>query len=168
MKIFHEENGKQVVYVHIQDIMYIHNELPMTPIPAVIVDRTFGRVAKAASIVVDEDTGMSSAVIAGRINDSNRFNFIRFDEEEAVRFFKEQDCIIDYGDYQQLTKDELELEARRMLTKAMKAAEKWNAMSEAERMEDWTLYYEYQNLNHKVESLSEVYTMQIGDWNMPF
>ena len=35
MKVFHTENGKEIVYVQMQDIMYLSNETDI-PIPATI------------------------------------------------------------------------------------------------------------------------------------
>ena len=40
MKLFHTENGKETVYVQMQDIMYLLNETDM-PIPATILKNFF-------------------------------------------------------------------------------------------------------------------------------
>ena len=68
MKVFHTENGKEAVYVQMQDIMYLSNETD-TPIPATIFTKVF--------------TGVTI------VNDSNRFEFVRFDEEHEVKFFRD-------------------------------------------------------------------------------
>ena len=67
MKIFHTENGKEVVYVQMQDIMYLSNETDI-PIPVTIFTKVFAGVT-----IVD---------------DSNRFKFVKFDDEHEVEFFK--------------------------------------------------------------------------------
>lgn len=73
MKLFHKENGKKVVYVQMQDMMYLFNEINIS-IPATIFQKVFADVT----------------VVTNR----NRFNFVKFDEKHEVKFFKEQDFII--------------------------------------------------------------------------
>ena len=72
MKIFHTENGKEAVYVQMQDIMELNRS--DTPILASIYMKVFKGI-----VIVD---------------DSNRFDFVRFDDEEEVKFFKEVDFIL--------------------------------------------------------------------------
>ena len=75
MKIFHTENGKEAVYVQMQDFMELN--LRDIPIPSFIYE-----VFKGVIIV----------------DDSNRFDFVRFDDDQEVKFFKGIDFIIDYDE----------------------------------------------------------------------
>lgn len=59
MKIFHTENGKESVYVQMEDIMHLHQS--DMPIPASIFTKIFHGI-----VIVDN---------------SNRFDFVKFDEE---------------------------------------------------------------------------------------
>ena len=93
MKVFHAENGKEVVYVQMQDIMYLSNETDI-PIPATIFTKVFAGVT-----IVD---------------DSNRFEFVRFDEEHEVKFFKGLKFIIDFDQYKEYSDEQLEEEVKRL------------------------------------------------------
>ena len=73
--------------------MYLSNETDM-PIPATIFTKVF------TGVVI--------------VNDLNRFNFVRFDNEHEVKFFKEIDFIIDFDKYKEFTDEQLEEEIRRM------------------------------------------------------
>lgn len=118
MKIFHTENGKEAVYVQMQDIMELNRS--DTPILASIYMKVFKGI-----VIVD---------------DTNRFDFVRFDDEEEVKFFKEVDFIIDYNEYKDMTDDQLENEWGKLVTKSNEIAKKWNEMSEDER-EKISIYF---------------------------
>lgn len=111
MKVFHIENNKEAVYVQMQDIMYLSNETDM-PIPATI----FTKVFTGVTIVTDE----------------NRFDFVKFDDEHEVKFFKDIDFIIDFNQYKDFSDEQLEEEVQRLGAKANAIAEKWNGMKEKE------------------------------------
>ena len=69
MKIFNEEKSKKVVYVQ-------RNDLAMLD---------------ASSLVVP-----GSCLITGLVDDSNRYDFVRFEDPRIVEFFKGIDWIVDY------------------------------------------------------------------------
>ena len=69
MKIFNEEKSKRVVYVQ-------RNDLAMLD---------------ASSLVVP-----GSCLITGLVDDSNRYDFVRFEDPRIVEFFKGIDWIVDY------------------------------------------------------------------------
>ena len=87
MKIFHkEENGKEVVFVQERDVFYFIREN-----------------RKILSIILEEyyKDGVKPV-------DADLSEFIKLDSEEAVRFFKEKDYIIDYDQYKDFTVKQLE------------------------------------------------------------
>lgn len=146
MKLFHTENGKEAVYVQMQDIMHLnHTDLPIL-----------------ASIYTKVFTGI---VV---VDDSNRFDFVRFDEEHEVKFFRELEFIIDYDQYRDLTDEQLEEEYQKIVTRANEIAEKWNAMTEEERDKNSNLLQEHENLEYMLNFLSEIYAVKHGKRSMPF
>lgn len=146
MKLFHTENGKEAVYVQMQDIMHLSST--NMPIPASIFTKVFTGV-----VIVD---------------DSNRFEFVRFDEEDEVKLFRELDFIIDYDQYKDLTNAQLEEEWQKLLTKANQIAKKWNAMTMEERQKNSNLPQEHDNLGHMLNFLLEICAVKEGKRTMPF
>lgn len=147
MKVFHTENGKEVVYVQMQDIMYLSNETDM-PIPATIFTKVF--------------TGVTI------VTDANRFEFVKFDEEHEVKFFRDLEFVIDYDKYKDLTDEQLEEEGQKLAVKANEIAEKWNNMSEEERKQNSNLLQEHENLGYMLNFLSEIYALKHRKRTMPF
>lgn len=146
MKLFHTENGKEVVYVQMQDIMHLNQS--DLPIPASIYTKVF--------------TGVTI------VNDSNRFDFVRFDEVHEVRFFRDLEFVIDYDKYKSLTDKQLEEEGQKLAVKANEIAEKWNNMSEEERKQNSNLLQEHENLGYMLNFLSEIYAVKHRKRKMPF
>ena len=146
MKLFHTENGKEVVYVQMQDIIYLNQR--DLPIPVSIYLKVF----KGVTIV----------------NDSNRFDFVRFDEENEVSFFRSLEFVIDYDKYKDLTDEQLEEECRKTAIKADKIAEKWNKMSTKKRKQNTDLLEEHENLEYILNFLNEIYAVKHFKKKMPF
>lgn len=146
MKLFHTENGKESVYVQMQDIMHLNNT--GMPIPASIYTKVFTGI-----VIVD---------------DSNRFDFVRFDEEHEVKFFKELEFVINYDQYKDLNDEQLKEEFQKLITRANKIAKKWNAMNPDERSLNSNLLQEHENLEYMLNFLSEVYAVKHGKRSMPF
>ena len=147
MKLFHTEDGKEVVYVQMQDIMYLSNGTDI-PIPASI----FEKVLNGVNVVTDE----------------NRFEFIRFELEDEVKFFKDLEFIIDYDNYKELTNKQLEEKAKELAIKANEMAAKWNAMNEEERENNNSLYQEHSNICYIIHFLYEIYAVRNKKRRMPF
>lgn len=147
MKLFHTENGKEVVYVQMQDIMYLMNEIDM-PVPASIFEKVF--------------TGVTI------VNDENRFDFVRFDGEHDVKFFRELEFIIDFDQYKGLSDHQLEEEFQKLAAKANEIAEKWNGMTEKQREENSSMYCEHSNTEYMLAFISEIYAVKHGKRIMKF
>ena len=146
MKLFHTENGKETVYVQMQDIMQL-NQSDM-PIPESIYTKVF--------------TGITI------VNDSNRFDFVSFDEAHEVKFFRELEFIIDYDQYKELTDEQLGEKGQKLVMKANEIAEKWNSMSSDEREQNSNLFQEHENIEYMLNFLSEIYAIKHGKRSMPF
>ncbi len=148
MKLFHKERGKEVVYVQMQDIMYLMHELDIG-IPASIVSKLFG----GGTVIV---------------TDENRFEFVKFSNEKEVKYFKDLDFILDYREYKDLTDEQLDKKWRELADKLNGIAEKWNGMSIDERKKNAELYTEYQKIDYMLKFLKEVYDVKHGARVMPF
>ena len=147
MKLFHTENGKEVVYVQMQDIMHLINQSDLS-VPVSIYTKVF--------------TGVTI------VNDSNRFDFVRFDEEHEVSFFRDLEFVIDYAKYKDLTDEQLEEEGQKLAVKANEVAKKWNNMSEEEREQNTNLLQEHENLGYMLNFLNEIYAVKHHKREMPF
>ena len=147
MKLFHTEDGQEVVYVQMQDIMYLSNETDM-PIPASIFLKVF--------------TGVTI------VTDANRFDFVRFEEVAEVEFFRGLDFIIDFDQYKGFTDDQLEEEAQKLGARDNEIVEQWNGMDEDERRKNSSLYEEHRNIGYMINFLSEIYAVKHGKRSMPF
>lgn len=147
MKLFNKEKGKEVVYVQLQDIMYLMNDTDLS-VPASIFVKTFGKTTI--------------------VNDKNRFNFLKFDKEDEVEFFKKLDFIIDYSKYRDLTDEGLEQAVKKFGTKANNIVDKWNSMTSEERENNSNLLFEHQNLEYVIMFIQEVYNVKHGVRVMEF
>ena len=93
MKIFHkEENGKEVVFVQKKDVSYFITE---------------GREIPLCILEVFYKDGVNPV-------DDDLREFLKIEREEAVRFFKEKDYIIDYEQYKDFTVRQLERKIKRV------------------------------------------------------
>ena len=92
MKIFHEENGKKVVYVQEADVLYfIKNDVEIL---SSIVEQFFKNGIRPI--------------------DADQLKFIKIEGEEEVKFFKEKDYIIDYNKYKNFTEHQLDEEIEKV------------------------------------------------------
>lgn len=148
MKLFHKENGQETVYVQMQDILYLVHESNVS-VPASIFEKVFS----------------AGAVF---VTDANRFDFIRFEEEHEVDFFKKLEFVIDYDQYKDFSEEQLIAEVKKLEDKANGIAEKWNDMTSEERRENSELYEEHQNLDYMCRFLCEIYFVKHGKRSMPF
>lgn len=148
MKLFHKENGKETVYVQMQDILYLVHESNVS-VPASIFEKVFS----------------AGAVF---VTDANRFDFIRFEEEHEVDFFKNLEFVIDYDQYKGFSDEQLKEEVLKFEGKANEIAKNWNGMTEEERSRNLVLYEEHKNLDYMCKFLCEVYFLKHGKRTMPF
>ncbi|MFR6021757.1 MAG: hypothetical protein ACLUHC_02360 [Clostridia bacterium] len=103
MKIFHkEENGKEVVFVQEEDILLFiieNREMPLC-----ILEVFYKDGIKPVDAVLRR--------------------FVKIDSEEAVKFFKEKDYIIDYNQYKDFTVRQLERKIKRVGKEIIKIEQK--------------------------------------------
>ena len=102
------------------------------------------------------------------MNDSNRFDFVSFNKEHEVKFFRKLEFVIDYDQYKDLTDEQLEEEAQKSAAKANEIAKKWNSMSLDEREQNGNLFQEHENIGYMLNFLTEIYAVKHGKRFMPF
>ena len=89
------------------------------------------------------------------VDDSNRYEFIRFNKSDEIQFFKNQDWILDYNQVKDKTEDELIEYCERIITQYNELAETFNALSEQEQMQNTELDMQCDLLGFKIFSLQE-------------
>lgn len=141
MKIFHVKNGKETVHVQMQDIMYLVNETDIS-VPDVITQRII--------------TDVNSADI------TRRLEFIKFEEDEVVEFFKKIEFIIDFNKYQKMNYEQIAGEIEQTEKKGNKILNKWNSMNEVEKEENGKFFDEYCNICYMKKFLYEISAIICG------
>lgn len=150
MKLFNIEKGKEKVYVQYQDLMELIHELDGISIPASIFDKIFGN---GQPLIVD---------------DSNRWEFIEFNQPEEVQFFREQDWIVDFKEVRGLTFDGLIEYGTEVAKEHDAIAVELNKLSRSELEEHMDEVRKLQGLKKKYNLLPECGFVNKGFKTMPF
>lgn len=141
MKIFNEEKSKKVVYVQ-------RNDLAMLD---------------ASSLVVP-----GSCLITGLVDDSNRYNFVRFEDPRIVQLFEELDWVVDYKSFRGQD-DEVFADAYNEVVSEMNSiAQSYNGLLEFERKDHQDMLERYELLEYKKNSICSIYDALTGKVKMPF
>lgn len=136
---------KDCAYVQKNDIVYL-NETDL-PIPASVFMKIFGK----------------GTVI---INDSNRFEFISFENPDEIEFFKDIDWMIDYNEVKDLSEEEIINLGQSIAQKQNEIAVKYNSMSEKEKEENISMVQQYELLDFKIYSLRDILWFKQGHIKM--
>lgn len=147
MKLFHKENGKEVVYVQRQDMVHLFES--NIAFPASIYNKVF-----------DKPVGI--------IDETNRFEFIKFEKESEVEFFKKIKSIIDLDDYKDLTEEQFMKKMEKMVDEANSIGYSWNEMSLQDRVKNQNLFWEREDLEYMLTFLCELFFVLRGEKTMPF
>lgn len=101
------------------------------------------------------------------VNDRNRYEFIKYDEEKEIEFFKKQEWILDYDDVKSLTDEELIQLGTSFSDKLNELASVINnPLTEESKKID--LYEQYQKLQYKMYSLRDYIWYKQGQLDMKF
>ena len=128
-------------YVQKNDIAYLNSS--DLPIPASIFMKVFGN-------------GVTI------INDSNRYDFVKFDEESEIEYFKDLDWMIDYNEVKDLSEDEIIKLAESIGEEQDKIATTFNSMTEEERKNHADMVTKCDLLEFKFYSLRDVLWFKQG------
>lgn len=143
MKIFHEENERNVVYVQIFDLKFITREIDN--IPKFVLDK------------ID------------KLDNASMTDFEKFDRDYEVSFFKNLDFILNYDDYKDFTDEQLKECCKSISDEYHNSLKKWFALSNAERLLAFNSSSKInKKFNHDIESIQEIYYMKHNARHMPF
>lgn len=149
MKVFHKENGKEVVYVQRTDIIYLATQRNKK----IVLHNIYQKMSEGINVVTD----------------TTRLEFVRFDNENEVKFFRECEFICDFDQYKDFTDEQIVAEVQRIAVKVNEIAKKWNEMTLKERSENISLNDMYHDLGHMIiDLLSEINAAIHGEREMPF
>jgi len=149
MKVFHKENGKEVVYVQRTDIIYLATQRNKE----IVLHNICQKMSEGINVVTD----------------TTRLEFVRFDNENEVKFFRECEFICDFDQYKDFTDEQIVAEVQRLAVKVNEIAKKWNEMTLKERSENISLNDMYHDLGHMIiDLLSEINAAIHGEREMPF
>lgn len=147
MKIFKNEDNKEVVYVQMQDMGFL-NSID-DPIPASIFMQVFGN-------------GVTM------IGEKNRFNYVRFEQEKEVEFFRNIEAITDYDEFANLNLEEIEAKATEVGNRINEIVEQYNSMSQDERKKNNTKMLEdCEKLKYKYQWIATIYLAKHNNEKLP-
>lgn len=96
------------------------------------------------------------------INDSNRFEFVKFEEESEIEFFRSLDWIVDYNLVKNLDESQIIELGQAVAQQKNNIAQKYNAMTNDERIANEYMFYECQLLDFKMYSLRDIIWFKQG------
>lgn len=137
-------NGN-VVYAQKNDIVFL-TEVD-SKIPASVFFKVF-----SSSIVV--------------INDKNRYDFVRFEEENSVEYLKKTDLILNYDDIKNLSLEEIKNICSNLSNELNSIAMRYNLMNLDTKKENQNLVKQHEILQFKLYCLRDYLKYREGDLNM--
>ena len=96
------------------------------------------------------------------INDSNRYDFVKFDEKSEIEYFKDLDWMIDYNEVKDLSEDEIIKLAESIGEEQDKIATTFNSMAEEERKNHADMVTKCDLLEFKFYSLRDILWLKQG------
>lgn len=100
------------------------------------------------------------------IDDTNKYDFVRFDTHEEIEFFKSLDWIIDYNQVKDLTEEEIYALGRRIIETKNALAIKFNEMSKEQKEENQGIVAQCELLDFKLYSLRDILWLKQGHLKM--
>jgi len=97
------------------------------------------------------------------IDARNRFEFVRFDEESEIKFFKEQNWIIDYDTIKDLDESQIIDLGQKIADEKNKIANEYNSMTEDEQFKNENMIFECEKLDYMIYSLVNIYWFKQGN-----
>ncbi len=141
MKIFNEENSKKVVYVQREDLALLDG----------------------SSLVIP-----GSCLITGLVDDSNRRQFVRFEDPRVVEFFEGIDWIVDYKKFRFQDDDTFAAAYNDVVGEMNDIAVRYNGMFEFDRKRHPELLERYELLEHKKKEICTIFDTLYGCFETPF
>jgi len=102
------------------------------------------------------------------VDDRNRYDFVKFDQQHEMEFFEKLDWIVNWDEVKDLSEDEILELAYKINDEKNAVATRWNNMSTEERERNQKLHTEYEALDHKMWSLRDTLWFRQGHIKMTF
>lgn len=96
------------------------------------------------------------------IDGTNRYEFIKFEEEHEIEYFKELDWIVDYNELKDLDESEFIALGEKAAEEQKEIAEKYNFMTKEEQNQNQDLVSRHQMLTFKIYSIRDVLWFKQG------
>lgn len=129
------------IYVQLNDIVFLNSSC--FSIPKFIYDKVFRNV--------------------GKVDDSNRYEFLRFEEKSVIEFFKNVDFILDYDEIKDFSDEMLVSMAQKYAKGKNNIIKKYNLMSDLEKSINSDMLFCCDALEFKMYSLRDFYWFKHGD-----
>lgn len=130
---------KTAVYVQKKDLKFIYvNNLPIT-----------------------EEVALR-LVSNPMINDSNQYEFEKFEDKETIKYFKNLDWIIEYDKIKYYTEDELIEICKKIINESNKIADKFNKMNNALKEKHLDMITRCELLEYKMHSIRDALWFKQG------
>lgn len=100
------------------------------------------------------------------VNDSNRYEFVKFDDYDVIEYFKNLDWIVDYNSVKDLNKIGFVTLGEEIVIEMQKLSNKLNAMSKEELENHLDMVTEYEKLEYKMCSLRDIIWYKQGKIKM--
>lgn len=143
MKNICNENGKEKVYVQLNDLSYLtHTDLP---IPVSIYMK---------------------AIDNNLVTDENKHDFVKFEEAHEIVYFKNLDFIIDYNEYKNMSLDELQAKVIEISVKMLTIATTYNDMSSEEKARNQDMLEDHKNLEYMSKNILDLYMAKSDSLNI--
>lgn len=145
MKIFRKENDKEVVYVQLRDIGFLRllNKPVLDSINKIVFDKGI------------------------KIGNHNYYDYICFDKEEEINFFRNFDAIINYDEYIFLNLDEIEEIAYEIGKKIVNTVNKLCAMPITMRKNDSKMFEYFEKLEYMFLCISIIHKSILNNESFP-
>lgn len=100
------------------------------------------------------------------IDDSNRYEFIKYEQPHEIEFLKNLDFIVDYNEFKDLSENEIIEIAKEIIKKRNELARTFNKMDKNKRKKNINILYECEKLDFKINSIRDIIWFKNGDLNI--
>lgn len=100
------------------------------------------------------------------IDDSNRYEFVKFTSTEEIEYLNALNWIVDYNSLKDLSTEELENKFNELADKRRALADKYNNMSIEEKMKNIELVDECENLRYMMLNINDINLFKHGRLSM--
>ena len=96
------------------------------------------------------------------VNDSNRYDFVKFDDPNEIKYFRNLDWIVDYNSVKDLSEEEFIKLGEEIALEMNVLANKFNEMSEIESIKHLDIVDTHGKLEFKMSSLRDILWFKQG------